>query len=107
MRHAMLRRRLVAGASVVVAASIVRAALGEAAAAEQWHTRGVIRKIASDRTSVSIAHEAIDGYMGAMTMSFEPRRVAQLDGLKVDDRVSLSFTDTDDGRRLIDTIAKL
>lgn len=74
-------------------------------AADQWRSRGVIRKIAGDRSSLSIAHEAIPGYMDAMTMSFEPRRTAQLDGLAPGDRVAFTFTETDDGRRLLDAIS--
>jgi Cu/Ag efflux protein CusF len=41
---------------------------------------------------VSSAHEKIDGYMEAMTMSFEPRRADQLAAVSVGDKVSFSDT---------------
>ena len=40
-------------------------------------------------------------------MSFEPRALAQLTAVDVGDRVRLSFTATEDGRRWIDTIQKV
>ncbi|MBL8943333.1 MAG: copper-binding protein [Myxococcales bacterium] len=55
---------------------------------------------------MSIAHEAIPGYMGAMTMSFEPKNTEQLARFAIGDRVSFTFTDTDDGRRVIESITK-
>ena len=78
-----------------------------AASAEGRHrTRGVVKSFGKERRYVNIAHEEIPGYMAAMTMSFEPRRPEQLEGLAPGDRVALSFTD-EGVRRLIDTIEKL
>lgn len=98
----MVRRRpLLLGLTAIAGAGL---SIPSSAAAAQWSSKGVIRKIADDRSSVAIAHEAIDGYMGAMTMSFEPRRTEQLHDLAVGDRVRFTFTETDEGRRLLDTI---
>jgi Cu(I)/Ag(I) efflux system protein CusF len=106
----MLRRR----ASLVVLLACLGAgaaiaplfASAPAQAAEHWDARGVIERFGPERKSVSIAHEAIPGYMGAMTMSFEPRDSDQLARFAIGDRVSFTFTDTDDGRRVIESIAK-
>lgn len=101
----MVRRRpLLLGLTAFVGAALPGA---RTIAAEQWSSRGVIRKIADDRSSITIAHEAIEGYMAAMTMSFEPRRAAQLESVAVGDRVRFTFTETDDGRRLLDSITAI
>lgn len=92
---------LVAGGAIAPLAAPV-----PARAAERWDARGVIERFGPERKSVSIAHEAIPGYMGAMTMSFEPRDPEQLARFAIGDRVSFTFTDTDDGRRVIESIAK-
>lgn len=103
----MLRRR---AALVVLLACLGSGAAiagsAPAQAAERWDARGVIERFGPERKSVSIAHEAIPGYMGAMTMSFEPRDPDQLARLAIGDRVSFTFTDTDDGRRVIESIEK-
>ena len=75
-------------------------------ALQSFTARGVVRSIAADKRSITIAHEAIPGYMGAMTMSFEASTPSQLDGLAAGDHVRFAFTATDDGRRVITQIAK-
>lgn len=49
---------------------------------------GVIVKIDADRATVVIKHQAIDGYMDAMTMPFHARNVAELKALQPGDAVS-------------------
>lgn len=71
-----------------------------------YHATGTIRSFGPGRAYVNIAHEEIPGYMGAMTMSFWPHRVEQLDGLAVGDRVEFEFTETDDARRVLAGIRK-
>ena len=44
--------------------------------------------------------------MAAMTMSFEPQRPSLFDGLEPGDRVSFSFVETEDARRVITAIDK-
>ena len=60
--------------------------------------RGVIQQIAPDRRSVTIAHEAIPGYMAAMTMTFDVRNTNALNGLAPADQVTfrLVVRDNDD-----------
>jgi Cu/Ag efflux protein CusF len=82
------------------------AAAAEACVTNTYRTRGVVRSFGPNRAYVSIAHEKIDGYMEAMTMSFEPRRANQLAAVSVGDKVSFSFTETEDGRRLLNFITK-
>lgn len=73
---------------------------------ESYSARGVVRSLTEDRRSVSIAHEAIPDFMGAMTMSFEAATPAQLSGLVAGDRVRSTFRVTSDGRRVLASIAK-
>jgi len=76
------------------------------AAPQSYQTKGTIRSFGPGRAYVNIAHEDIPGYMMAMTMSFEPGKPGQLDGLAENDRVELAFTETADGKRILTTIAK-
>jgi Cu/Ag efflux protein CusF len=59
----------------------------------------------NDRAHANIHHEAIVGYMEAITMSFEAREPGQLSPFRVSDRVTFSFSDTD-GRRGLLSIRK-
>lgn len=70
-----------------------------------YDTRGVVKSFGPEKKYVVIAHEDIPGYMMAMSMSFEPRRPEQLDGLAPGDKVAFRFTDAD-GHRLLDAIQK-
>lgn len=73
-------------------------------ATETYRTRGVVKGFTADRKLVNVAHEKIDGYMMAMTMTFEPRTREQVASLKVGDRIQFTFTVTDDGHRLLDNV---
>jgi protein SCO1/2 len=59
--------------------------------------RGVVMEIAPDRRSVVIQHEAVAGYMPAMTMPFKAQDQSQLAGLEGGDRISfrLQVADTE------------
>jgi len=100
------------GLSFALAVSVVAVGLqlvpssAQAAGPETYRSRGVVKSFGPDRKYVNIAHEKIDGYMEAMTMSFDPRTPEQLAAINVGDRVSFSFTATDDGRRLLNAITK-
>jgi Cu/Ag efflux protein CusF len=107
------RRRVAAVVPVVLAIAAcgtlaVRAMPSTAYAngSESHAARGVVKSFGPGRAFVNIAHEKIDGYMEAMTMSFEPRAAEQLAPLREGDKVSFTFTATSDGRRLLDAIKK-
>ncbi len=74
-----------------------------ASAPRVYETRGTIRSFGPGRLFANIEHEAIDGYMAAMTMSFEAGEAGQLDAFREGQRVAFSFSD-DDGRRVLRTI---
>ena len=52
---------------------------------------GLIRELKPDGTNVIIRHEAIRGYMEAMTMSFDATNPAVLHGLKTNDVVRFQY----------------
>ncbi len=80
--------------------------VAEARGSDTYDARGVVKSFGPDRKYVVIAHEKIAGYMEAMTMSFEPRTPAQLDGLQGGDRVTFTFLATEDGRRVLQAIRR-
>ena len=97
---------VLAGGACFVAAPRAPLEVAPAYAAKSYAARGVVQAIATDRASITIAHDAIPGFMPAMTMSFEARSPDQLAELHEGDRVNFSFTVTDDARRLIDSIRR-
>jgi Cu/Ag efflux protein CusF len=102
----LARVLLTVAASLSAVALPVPEALAQEHRDESYSTRGIVRSFAEDRRSVSIAHEAIPGFMGAMTMSFEAASPAQLSGLVAGDPVRFTFRVTSDGRRILVSIAK-
>lgn len=105
----VLRLALLLGALVTVFADVDRiwpTSVAHACDAETHSTRGIVKSFGVDRKYVNIAHETIPGYMEAMTMSFEPRAADQLSSLAVGDRVAFTFTATEDGRRILQSINK-
>jgi Cu/Ag efflux protein CusF len=100
----IVSRRVFASASALVVLALATSAA--LAADPQYTAHGVVKSFGPKHAYVNIAHEKIPGYMEAMTMSFEPRRPEQLDGLDVGAKVSFTFTATGDGHRVLDAIAK-
>lgn len=82
-------------------------AVAEARGNDTYDARGVVKSFGPDKKYVVIAHEKIAGYMEAMTMSFEPRTPAQLDGLQSGDRVTFTFVATEDGHRILQSIQRV
>lgn len=84
-------------------------AAGSARAAEEgkvYSTGGVVKSFGPGRKYVNILHDDIPDYMASMTMSFEPKSPDQIAALAEGDRVSFTFRDTPDGRRVLERIAK-
>ena len=92
-------------ALVAVGPVVLTTASDVSAKDETYRTHGVVQSFGKDKKYVNIAHEDIAGYMMAMTMSFDPRTPAQLDGLTAGDKVKVTFTVSGD-KRWIDAIAK-
>jgi protein SCO1/2 len=68
--------------------------------------KGVMEELEPDGKTAVIRHEAIPGYMQAMTMPFEARDTNQLSGLKPGDRISFRLAVTPTGG-WIEAVTKL
>jgi protein SCO1/2 len=56
-----------------------------------YDARGVVRQIADDRHKVTIQHEAIAGYMPAMTMEFPVKDTNELNGISPSDEITFKL----------------
>jgi protein SCO1/2 len=63
-----------------------------------YAVHGVVQAVAPDQRHATIRHDAIPGYMAAMTMDFSARDTNTLAGISAGDEISftLAVTDTDD-----------
>lgn len=61
-----------------------------------FEVRGVVREIATDRLHAKVRHEAIPGYMAAMTMEFRLRDAGVFRGVESGDEIEFTLTVTDD-----------
>ena len=70
----------------------------DSAAPKIYAVHGVVQAVAPDRRQVRVKHDAIAGYMGAMTMDFPARDSNVLNGVSAGDEVSftLAVTETND-----------
>jgi protein SCO1/2 len=65
------------------------------AAVRHYDCRGIVRGFAPDRSTVEIEHEAIPGWMPAMTMPFTPRDRKEIASLQRGDAISFRIDVTD------------
>ena len=79
-------RREATPAAQVPAASTAPSAPGTSKT--DYPIRGRVEAVASDRTSVTLDHEEIPGFMAAMKMEYKLANAALATGLKAGDRVS-------------------
>jgi protein SCO1/2 len=65
--------------------------------AQVYAATGVVRELSPDDQTVTISHEAVSNYMGAMTMPFRVRNASEMAGLHPGDKVTfrLHVTQTD------------
>jgi protein SCO1/2 len=63
--------------------------------ARTYQVRGIVRGIAPDRSTISIQHEDIPGFMPSMTMPFTAREPKEIAGLKIGDGIAFRVTVTD------------
>lgn len=92
--------------ATTAATSLVVSRAGASASTPRYQTRGVLKSFGPERAYANIAHEKIEGYMEAMTMSFEPKSRDQFADLKPGDTLSFTFVALADGRRVIETLHK-
>ena len=59
-----------------------------------YQVRGIVRGIAPDRSTVSIEHEDIPGFMPSMTMPFSVKDQKEIADLKIGDGISFRLTAT-------------
>jgi protein SCO1/2 len=71
-----------------------------------YQLRGIVRGFAPDRSTVSVEHENIPGYMPAMTMPFSVKDQKDVAGLKIGDGISFRMTVTDKDL-FLDQVAKI
>ncbi|HEY0456843.1 MAG TPA: SCO family protein [Verrucomicrobiae bacterium] len=71
-----------------------------------FEVKGVVHDVMPDKDKVKVAHEAIPGYMAAMTMTFEVKDPKELGGIKPGDSIAFKMVVTErDG--WIENIRKL
>lgn len=69
--------------------------------------QGNVREIREDRSSVTIQHDEIEGYMPAMTMPFQVEDASLLEGITVGARVEFTFSVEAGGRHVVRAIRVL
>jgi protein SCO1 len=80
---------------------------GDPAAGERvFDVRGIVRAIAEDRETITVAHEEIPGFMPAMTMPFYLKEPSLADGLAPGDPVAFRFV-VGENNSWIDRIEKV
>ena len=62
--------------------------------ARSYQVRGIVRGFAPDRSTVSIEHEDIPGFMPSMTMPFSVKDQKEIADIKIDDGISFRMTAT-------------
>lgn len=71
------------------------ASIGETPPAKIYAARGVVQAIAPDRHEATIRHEAIAGFMGAMTMGFTVKATNELAGISPNDEITFKLAVTE------------
>jgi protein SCO1/2 len=75
---------------------------------KNYFVHGVVQSVALDRRHAVIKHDAIPGYMAAMTMEFPARDTNALNGISAGDEINftLAVTETDDWIEIIQRVGK-
>ena len=63
----------------------------DTSAAKSYDVRGIIQELATNGSTATIKHEAIPGYMAAMTMDFSVRNTNEFAGLVPNDEVTFKL----------------
>ncbi len=81
-------------AATMVLATFVSCAARSAKTPPVSHRgRAIVVAVSSDKPRIKLNHEAIPGYMDAMTMWFEVKDAKMLEGLAPNDRVEFVLTE--------------
>ena len=85
----------------------VAATKEEPAEPQYFQASGVIESIDSERSTVTIAHEDIEGFMNAMTMEFELLEPSHLETVEVGQQVYFVVMVKGDGSYLIERFGEI
>ena len=69
---------------------------------QSYDAHGVVRQIATDLHAVTIQHDAIAGYMPAMTMEFPVKNTNELAGISPSDEITFKLVVRENGDRIED-----
>jgi protein SCO1 len=109
-RQALRCCAYVAAAILALAPNPVQCQAAESAAApaetREFSVKGVVKKVEPENSRVIIAHEAIPGFMEAMTMPFRVKAPEILAGVQAGDSVSFKLSVTAD-QSWIDKVVKI
>ena len=82
--------------ALVVVAGCKPLAAAPGAGAKSYAVSGIVQQISDDRRTVTIQHEAIPGYMSAMTMDFSVKNTNELNGISATDEITLKLVGGED-----------
>jgi protein SCO1/2 len=94
MRNAFFSRSAAAFCVILAIAGCNRSSTTDSSA-RSYQVRGIVRGFAPDRSTVSIEHEDIPGYMPSMTMPFSVKNQKEIADLKIGDGISFRMMVTD------------
>ena len=93
-------------AVLLLAVTLAACAAGKPpATTREFPLTGEVLAVSPDRTAIKVKHEAITGFMPAMTMDFNVKSPAALDAVAVGDRIAATLVLTDE-ESYITTIRK-
>lgn len=99
-----MKKTVLAILALVVAMLLVNQALSAQANNQRtryYCGRGQVVSIDADKSGITIAHQAIEGYMSAMTMHFKAADLEVLGHVGAGDRVRFTLKDTPELTRLV------
>lgn len=74
----------------------------DASSVKHYMVRGRVVEVDADQKSVTISHEAIPGFMGAMTMPYQVKDPSVLTELHPGDRITATLVDEDERKFYLD-----
>lgn len=102
----MRKSVLIAGLGLFLLAAVLLAFILLLSSERSFEVRGRVAGFGDDERTVIVEHEAVPGYMPAMTMPFEAREADELDGLSMGDAVRFRLVVTSE-RSWIERVERL